>query len=197
MRMSLACLLVLFAALVRLPAQPASDATHNELRALRDGLLDAINKGDVEKQMSFLHPDVVITWHSAEVSRGRDGVRKYYHRMTSGADKVIENYHAEVTVDELTALHGETTGIAFGSAIEQFKLVHRAGFELNGRWTATLVKENGRWLVAAVHLSSNLFDNTVLNLTRKSTYWVGGISLVGGLLAGFFVGRSHRSSSKS
>ena len=32
------------------PPAPASDeATHNELRALRDGLLDAMRKGDIER----------------------------------------------------------------------------------------------------------------------------------------------------
>lgn len=189
MRLSLP---ILLASLAAAPAQTNLEATHNELRALRDGMLEAINKGDFEKQLSYLHTNVVVTWHNAEISRGRDGVRKYYERMTTGPDKVVAGYHAELVVDELTALHGDNTGIAFGSSIEQFKLVRRSGFELRGRWTATLVKENGRWLIAALHVSTNLFDNTVLNLTRKATYWVGGGSLLAGLVVGFFVGRPRK-----
>jgi len=195
MRISLVCLLALFAGLVRLPAQLSLEATHNDLRTLRDGLLDAINKGDLEKQLSYLHTNVVVTWHNAEISRGREGVRKYYERMTSGPDKVVDHYQAEIVVDELTILHGENTGIAFGSSVEQFKMVHRSSLELRGRWTATLVKEDGRWLIAALHVSTNLFDNTVLNLTRKATYWVGGGSLVAGLVVGFFVGRPRKTAS--
>lgn len=190
-------LLVVLAGVVRLPAQTSVEATHNDLRALRDGLLDAINKGDIEKQLSFLHTNVVVTWHNGEVSRGRDGVRKYYERLTAGPEKVVESYRAEVTVDELTALYGENTGIAFGSSVEHFKLVRRSGFELQGRWTATLIRENGRWLIAALHVSTNLFDNTVLNLTRKATYYVGGASLLGGLIVGFFTGRSRKKPSNN
>src|SRR5258705_513243 len=72
------------------------DTVHNELRALRDGLLDAVNKGDIEKQLGFLHTNVVITWHNAEVSRGRDGVRQYYNRMVNGPKKIVESFRADV-----------------------------------------------------------------------------------------------------
>jgi ketosteroid isomerase-like protein len=188
---------LLFASFSLVRAQPAdeavrNEAVHNDLRALRDGLLDAMNKGDIDRQLSYLHSNVVVTWHNAEVSRGRDSVRKYYNQMTSGPDKLVESFHAEVNVDELTSLYGDNTGIAFGSSLEQFKLVRRSGFELRGRWTATLIKENGRWLVASLHVSTNLFDNAVLNLTRKAIYWVGGGSLVVGLIVGFFVVRPRK-----
>ena len=184
--------LILFAWARPVRAQPVDEAIHKDLSALRDSLLDAINKGDIERLQSYLHSNVVVTWHNAEVSRGRESVRKYYTRMTSGPDKLVESFHVEVTVDELTSLYGDNIGIAFGNSLEQFKLVRRSGFELQGRWTATLIKENGRWLIASLHLSTNVFDNAVLNLTRKAIYWVGGGSLVAGLIVGFFVGRPRK-----
>ena len=65
-------------------APPLKDeAVHNELRALRDGLIDAMNKGDIDRELAYMHPNVVVTWHNAEVSRGRDGVRAYLTRMLS------------------------------------------------------------------------------------------------------------------
>ena len=36
-----------------------------------------MNKGDLEGTLSFLHTNVVITWHNAEVSRGHEGVRDW------------------------------------------------------------------------------------------------------------------------
>ena len=50
-------------------AQPAEDPAHAELRALRDALVDAVNKKDVDALLRHLHPDVVVTWLNAEVSR--------------------------------------------------------------------------------------------------------------------------------
>ena len=68
---------------------------------MRDGLLAGMNRGDIEAQLPFLHPNVVVTWHNAEVSRGRDGVRKYLDRMLHGPAKVVESFGAEVKVEEL------------------------------------------------------------------------------------------------
>src|SRR5260370_4139121 len=106
---------LMFLSLAALPvssqAPPKDEVVHNELRALRDGLLDAMNKGDIERELTYLHTNVVITWHNAEVSRGRDGVRAYYKRLTSGPDKMVEKFSADLSVDELTILHGGNTGI--------------------------------------------------------------------------------------
>src|SRR5215204_132619 len=94
------------------------DPAHHELRGIRDGLLAGMNSGDVEAQLRFLHPNVTITWHNAEVSRGHEGVRGYLNRMLNGPSKVVERFGAEVKVDELSILFGGDTAIAFGSANE-------------------------------------------------------------------------------
>lgn len=174
------------------PASPSDDATHNELRALRDGLLDAINKGDVERQLTYFHPNAVVTWHNAEVSRGRDGIQKYMSRMLEGPDKVVESFTAEVNVDELTILHGGSTGdtgISFGSAVEHFKMANGRTLDLPARWSTTLVREDGKWLIASLHASDNLFDNPLLGMARRMVWMVGGGALLAGLVLGFFLGR--------
>ena len=178
------------------PSPPAPAATdesvHNELRAFRDGLLDAINKGDTERELSYFHPNTVITWHNAEVSRGRDGARAYLSRMLTGPDKIVESYKADVNVDELTILYGGDTGISFGSAVEHFKMANGKTLDLPARWSATLVKEDGKWLVASLHASENLFDNPILSMTRRMIYWAGGAGLLVGLAAGFLLGRRRK-----
>src|SRR6187549_883692 len=116
MRAAIAALILLCWTVAPLRGQSPDEATHDELRALRDGLLDAISKGDIERELTYFHPNAVITWHNAEVSRGRDGIRKYMVRMLEGPEKVLESFKADVKVDELTILYGGDTGIAFGSA---------------------------------------------------------------------------------
>jgi ketosteroid isomerase-like protein len=164
------------------------EATHNALRALRDGLMDAINKNDIEQQLSFLHTNVVVTWHNAEVSRGREGVRAYYDRLTKGPQKMVEGFSAEVKVDELTALHGENTGIAWGSSTEHFKLTNGRAFDLAGRWTVTLIRENDKWLIASLHVSSNIFDNAIVTMMKDRVMMLAIAVLLFGLLVGGFVG---------
>ena len=168
------------------------DPAHNELRTVRDGLLAGMNSGNIEAQLVFLHPNVVVTWHNAEVSRGRDGVRKYLDRMLHGQPKVVEKFGAEVKVDELSILYGGDTAIAFGSAQEHFTLAGGRSFDFTGRWSATLVKEGGKWLVANLHTSDNIFDNPMLNAAKKVLWWIGGGALLAGVVSGWLFGRRAR-----
>src|SRR4051794_7063247 len=163
---------------------PKLEATHNALRALRDGLMDAMNKGDLERQLTFLHTNAVVTWHNAEVSRGREGVRSYYDRLTQGPKKMVEEFSAEVKVDELTALHGENTGIAFGSSMEHFKLTNGRKLDLAGRWTATLIRENDKWLIASLHVSTNIFDNVILRMVKNRMLMIAGAMFFVGVAVG-------------
>jgi hypothetical protein len=171
------------------PPPGANAAVHDALRQLRARLLVAMNHNDIDGMLRELHPNVTVTWQNAEVSRGPQGVRAYLERMTKGPNPVVLGYHADVTVDELTALFGDRTGIAYGSSVERFDLRGGHTFTLHGRWSATLVNDNGRWLLANVHASSNLFDNPLLNQTKRWLYIAIGVTGVVALLIGWFVGR--------
>jgi hypothetical protein len=176
------------------PAAPPENPAHQELRQLRDGLLDTINKGDIEGTLKYLHTNCVITWHNAEVSRGHDGVRAYFNRVMTGPNRIVDSFNCSVKVDELTILYGDTDnmGICFGSSDEHFKLASGKDLDVKGRWTATLVKENGQWLVASLHVSSNLFDNVVLDMAKKTAAVAAVICLAAGLVVGWFVGRCRK-----
>jgi hypothetical protein len=164
-------------------------AIHDALRALRGRLLTAMNKNDIDGILAELHPKVIVTWQNAEVSRGPAGVRAYLERMTKGPNPIVRGYHADINVDDLTTLYGENTGVAYGSSVERFDLAGGQSFTLHGRWSATMVQENGRWLLASVHASSNLFDNPLLNAAKKSLYLGIAVSFLVALLMGWFVGR--------
>jgi ketosteroid isomerase-like protein len=174
-------------------AQPNDEATHNQLRALLAGMKEAMNKGDIERELTYLHPNVVVTWHNAEVSRGRDGVRAYLNRMLSGPSKAVAGYRADVEPDELTILYGGNTGISFGNATEHFQLANGSNMDLRSRWSATLVKDGDKWLIASLHASDNLFDNPLLAMAKRMSYIAGGGCLLLGLIGGFFLGRGKRS----
>ncbi|HEY1661064.1 MAG TPA: nuclear transport factor 2 family protein [Verrucomicrobiae bacterium] len=175
---------------------PQVVATHNEIRAMRDGLMDAVNKGDIQRELTYLTTNVVVTWHDATVSRGRQGVLDYYNRLMNGPNKVVAAFHAEVKVDELTILYGDNTGIAFGSSVEHFKLTNGTSFDLKGRWTTTMIKENGQWLIASLHVSTNIFDNVMLDMVKKYAYYAVVAAALGGILvgmvAGWLIGRKRK-----
>lgn len=190
--MKMKLLAAALACLFTLAARAQEDPAHNELRAVRDGLLAGINSGDIDAQLAFLHPNVVVTWHNAEVSRGREGVRTYLDRMLHGPSKVVEKFGADVKVDELSILYGGDTAIAFGSAQERFTMAGGKQFDFTGRWSATLVKDGGKWLVANLHTSDNIFDNPLLNQVKAALPPIGGGLLLVGALGGWIIGRRRR-----
>lgn len=191
MKKLLHTLFLVFVGTVTLHADATEDPAHKDLRTLRDGLLVAMNGGDIEAQLPYLHPNVVVTWHNAQVSRGREGVRTYLDKMLRGPSPVVKKYGADVTVDELSILYGDTA-VAFGSAQEHFTLASGRTFDLTARWTATLEKVDGKWLVAALHVSDNIFDNPLLNQTKAALPWVGAGALLFGAVVGWLVGRRRR-----
>ncbi len=170
---------------------PAQDAAPAEIHALRDRLLDAINKADFDKMTACLHPRAVITYQNAEVARGRDGVKAFQLKMTAGPEKIIESFHADVKTDDITLLPGGTTAIATGSSAETCKMTRGPDLTLDARWTATLVRADGQWLVAALHCSTDLFKSPLIAATKKAGVTASIGSIIIGLIAGWFLGRKR------
>jgi hypothetical protein len=110
----------------------------------------------------------------------------------TGPNRLVESFHCDVKVDELTVLHGGNTGICFGSTDEHFKLVGGKNLNVKGRWSATLVKQNGHWLVANLHASTNLFDNVLLDLAKKGIWLAGIVCVVPGIFLGWLLGRRRK-----
>jgi uncharacterized protein (TIGR02246 family) len=172
-------LLVLFLNMGLLTA--AEDPAHEELRKLRTEMIAAITQGDIDTVLQHVDPNVVVTWQNAEVCRGREGLKEFFERM---GKKSFKGYKVPPTPDELTILYGGDTGISFGETVGEYKLLGKS-YEIKSRWTATLVKEDGKWLLAAYHISMNSLDNPLLSAAKKSIPIVAGVAL----LLGFVIGR--------
>lgn len=163
------------------------EAIHHELRAIRESLTDALKRGDVDGQLAHVHPDVVATWQNNRVVRGRDGLRDFLKEMNSENKKVFQGYTVEPKPDEMTILYGGDTGIVFGKSVPHYKYLGME-FDLENRWTATMIKVDGKWKIAAYHVSASILDNPVLSAAKASIYQAGGIGLLIGLVLGRFSG---------
>ena len=161
----------------------ADEAIHEQLRAVKQSLIEALKKGDVDGQLAHVDKNVVATWQNNRVVRGTDGLREFLKEMDAQNKKVFQGYKVVPEADELTILHGGDTGIVFGKSVPKYHFLGM-DFELENRWTATLVKEDGAWKIAAYHVSANIVDNPVLGMAKQSAYWTGGVCLVIGVVVG-------------
>jgi uncharacterized protein (TIGR02246 family) len=163
---------------------PPEDPAHEELRALRRQLVEAINKNDIDALLTHLDKDVVVTWMDGTVSRGPAGVRAYIEEMMKGPNRKINSYKSEPEVDDLTHLYSDT-GVASGKSRDEVVQADGQTFVINTRFTATLVKKDGKWKVASFHGSASMFDNPVLHLAvRRTALWTGAIAGGVGLVVG-------------
>lgn len=161
---------------------------HEELRALKRNAEGAFNKGDLDGLIKYVDKSVVATWQNGEVTRGHEGVRSYYEKMLTGKQSIVSDLKTEITVDDLAQLYGPDTAVSSGAMAQHFELRDGIVFDLNSRWTATVVKNDGQWKIAAFHVSANLFDNPILAMAvRKTAWWVGGIAAAVGLIIGLVV----------
>jgi uncharacterized protein (TIGR02246 family) len=194
--------LVLLAPLLLLGAAPRAhaqeDPAHKELRALKEQILKAYNEGNVDALVSHFTDDAVVTWQNGVVKKTPKEIKAYFDEMSKGADPPVRKATIDPVVDDLTHLYGDT-GVAYGSSNDTFLLRDGTQFKQHSRWTATVVKQNGQWKIAALHICVDMFDNPYLDIvTRKIGLYAAAAGAIGGLVIGvvlaMIVGRLRRAS---
>jgi ketosteroid isomerase-like protein len=162
-----------------------------QLRTLLEAMESGINKLDVEALLKLAQPDVVITWQNAEVSRGHEQVRAYYNRMIKGAAPIVRKLSTSATLGGPAVFYGDTA-VAYGTMVDRYELADGLDFTLNANWSTTVVKTDGQWKVAALHFSTNLFDNSLLNAAKRLAYYAAGGAFLLGIVLTWFVMRMRR-----
>lgn len=172
------------------PTNVATDeATHNALRQLKTEMETALNNRDLDKIVANVDPNVVFTTMNGDVCRGPEQIRAYFHKMLEEPGHIVKNVKVSFEVDQLTTLYGGDTGVAYGSSKDHYELTNGSTFDIDGRWTCTMVKSGDRWVIAAFHYSANVFDNPVLDRMKKLMMLGIAAAAVLALLIGIGIGR--------
>jgi uncharacterized protein (TIGR02246 family) len=182
--------LVLGASTGAVAQEPADAALHDEIRALRDRMVQALNARDIDGLLQGVTENVVFTGINASVVHGRTGIKDYFDRMMVGPDRIVENIQVELEADGLTVLYGGDTGVAYGHSRDHYELTSGLTFDVETPWTATLAKQDGQWRLSSFHASTSIFDNPMLSAATRTLYWSVGIAAAVALLVGFLVGRT-------
>ncbi len=158
------------------------------IAALRGELIDSFNKRDIDRLLSNLDPDVIVTWQNGEVCRGPGAVRDYYNRMIAGPNPVVVNFTSDPTVTD-RHVYGDWA-VSWGNLHDKYELKDGDHFALNSLFTATIARRGDAWKVVSFHASVNAFENPILGMVaKKSATWAGIIAAVVGALIGIVLGR--------
>ena len=162
-----------------------------QLRAILADIEKALNDRDFEATVKHLHPNAIITYQNAEVSQGIDGARAYFKRMMEGTAAIVTNFSTKATVGAPAVFYGDIA-VAFGTTVDTLELASGLDFTLNANWSGTVVKERGEWKVAAIHFSTNLFDNVLLNNAKRIAWITGAAGFLVGIILMFLMARFRR-----
>lgn len=173
-------------------SQPVKEADPTAaITALRSSLVDSFNKGDLDRLLSHLAPDVVITWQNGEICRGPEQVRTYYNKMMNGPDKIVASVHSDPQVTD-RKVYGDWA-VSWGVMNDHFKLTDGRDLKMDSKFTATIARIGEEWKVTSFHLSVNAFDNSILSLAMsKTATWTGIAAGAIALILGIIVGRMGR-----
>jgi ketosteroid isomerase-like protein len=167
------------------PTGKPEDPAHNELRAVRDDVIKCFKQHDIDGILKHAHKNVVVIWQNGERNRGPAEVKGFYDRVMAGGQSVVASLDSKLEVDDLAVLYPPNTAVAYGTLDDHYTLRDGMVFDLHSRWTATLVKEDNRWLISSFQAGTNMFDNGVLNvILKKEALYVGGIAGAIGILVG-------------
>lgn len=152
-----------------------------QLRTLLDQMEKAISNLDVEAAIAQMQPDAVVTWQNAEVSRGPEQIRAYYNRMLKGSAPIVKKFSTKATLGGPAVFYADSA-VAYGTTVDTYELSDGLSFQLKAAWSTTVTKTDGQWKVAALHFSTNLFDNALLNSAERLIWIVGVAAFAAGLL---------------
>ncbi len=188
------CLFLSFLAAPSLAQDDARQADRDAMLVILSGIEKALNDRDMTSVLEYMDDNVIITYQDATVTQGHDEAAAYYNRMMEGAANIVDEFSTVATVGAPAVFHGDTA-VAHGTNIDTYVLARGLEFTLNANWSTTLQKRDDEWVVIALHFSTDLFDNPLLNTARRMNWiaGVGGVFL--GLLLMWFVGRVRRKSS--
>jgi len=164
-------------------------ADHAALRALRDKVAQAIDKQDIKALSSCFAREFAFTTVNQTTLTNAVQMEDFFDRMFRSSDALVTSLKTEPQADIPTRFVDANTGVCYGSSKDTYTMKSGKVVEMNVRWSATVVKENGEWKVAIAHVGTDFLDNPVLDGMKQFAKLVGVGAGIGGLVAGFLIGR--------
>jgi ketosteroid isomerase-like protein len=178
-------LLTITAAIAQVSPQ---EADHAALRKLKDDVVNAINTRNLAAVDGMLHKPFLSTVITQESFNETGKLRSWFDELFSRPLLRLRHFRIQAEADEMAQIYTGTFAVARGSTKERYELADGRGFDFDGRWTATAIKQNGQWKVLAIHAGTNFLDNPVINAIERNTMTLAAISTVVGVIVGFLLG---------
>ncbi len=167
------------------------EADRKQLLQIFAEIVNGINEQNIDRMVAQMDENATVIWLNAEASRGHADIKAYYKRMVGTGDAILKKYTTTAKVAAPARFIGDIA-VADGAMEDEFFPIRRDAFKLNSNWSVTCVKRDGKWKIVHLHLSTNVFNNNLLDEVKQMVWYAGGGGLLAGLALMFVIGRLTR-----
>lgn len=167
---------------------PGTRADHEALRKLKGDATEAVNRRDYSAMRKLLRHPFMATVVTQDNFTDFDKLEAYFENLYTRDFLRMKSVSVAAEADDLSQIFEGPFAVTKGSTKERYELADGRTFDMDGRWTAVSLKENGEWKLLAIHTGANFLDNPVIAAIEKSVVWTGLGGAAVGLLAGFAAG---------
>lgn len=165
-----------------------NEADHNELRALKDLCVKAMNENKLELLKDRIDNDhfAVITVANKKFT-DFEKFKTHWDSLFKGDKALIKKVVIKPNPDALTEFLAPGVGVCHGTSEDTYTFADGDVRTMKIRWTCVVRKVNGQWKLSKIHFSSDLLENPVLESVKGKIYQAGGAGAGAGLLVGLIL----------
>lgn len=165
------------------------DTDRHQMKLMLNDVVNKLNTKDFDGIMPYLNKNAVVTFYDARTAVGTTAIKDYLTKMVTGPAPVLKSFSVTAIEDVPALIYADNTAIGYGWTKNTFDFVTGEKMVIDGRWTVTLIKNNSKWEVVALHFSTNLFKNPLITSIEHKIIFFGLIALILGLIVGYLSNR--------
>ncbi len=149
---------------------------------------NGINDQNIDRMLAQMDDNATVTWLNAEVSRGKADIKAYYQRMVGGEGAILKKYLTKARLGAPAKFYGDIA-VADGTTADEFFPWKRGVFKFNSNWSGIMARVDGQWKLLSLHLSTNVFNNPLLDEYKEMLWYIGVGAFGAGLVLMFLIMR--------
>ena len=190
--------LVFFMNSTPIRAEDNEAADHQALKKLFTDATIVFNNHDFKTFFGYFAKEFVFIGIDQSVITNQTELQAHLDRLFTGPKAPLLDSKTEPTYLRPAVFLDKNSAFSYGTTLETYKLKNGEEARIKSYWTAALVKQNGEWKIATLHLGANVLDNSILHkavtagkTTAVIAFFVG-LILGAGILHKVYRSKNHK-----
>ncbi|NRA36752.1 MAG: hypothetical protein HRU15_01315 [Planctomycetes bacterium] len=176
--------------------EDARAADRLALQEVMKGVSKAFNERNVADLVSFFGAEFQMILADQSVYEDKAGLDSMVQQWFTAPDAPLTDLQFKPAADKESVFYNDNLVLSLGSSEDTYILKNGESVVMNSRWSATLIKKEGKWKIINLHTGINVTDNAMLSaVTDKMMnmiYILTVVALIIGAIVGFVVGKRRK-----